>query len=419
MPKMPESPFIGRWKPTSRIVLLISGVVWSLLSLGTFLWNLSEQSQVTVEYARIIARTAIEKDILYRRWNSSHGGVYVPITEKTQPNPYLNGYPGHTIETLEGRQYTLINPAYMTRQVFELQTETLSVIGHITSLKPVRPENQADVWEVSALTEFEEGIGEMSTITVMEGKKVLRLMRPLYVEDKCLVCHAKQGYSLGEVRGGISQTVPLLPIEQANIAHRDALVLGHTGIWLSGLLGLTLAGWRIHRGLTMQAEAETKLVQMSTYDMLTGLYNRNYFEQTLENIQKERSSPVSILVGDIDGLKLVNDQYGHSNGDELIRKAADLLRESLRATDILARTGGDEFVAILPRADEEQAAQIVARIRENMRLFSAHGKGGVLQISLGVATTQANFSLNDTLKEADRRMYAEKADRRARQKPAG
>ncbi|GAG33923.1 unnamed protein product, partial [marine sediment metagenome] len=113
--------------------------------------------QKTLEAARIQARTAHAKDVIYRRWNAGYGGVYVPVTKKTQPNPYLSGIPERDITTPSGRTLTLINPAYMTRQVHELAKEKYGVLGHITSLNPIRPQNAPDPWEIKALEEFERG----------------------------------------------------------------------------------------------------------------------------------------------------------------------------------------------------------------------------------------------------------------------
>ena len=89
-------------------------VLWSALIVLSLIWNLRTERSVTLEAARIEARTAFEKDIVYRRWNSNFGGVYAPVTESTQPNPYLN-VPERDITTTSGKKLTMINPAYMTR----------------------------------------------------------------------------------------------------------------------------------------------------------------------------------------------------------------------------------------------------------------------------------------------------------------
>ena len=95
---------------------------------------------------------------LFRQWAASHGGVYVPVDEHTPPNPLLEDIPERDILTPSGRQLTLINPAYIMRQVNELAYERQEVLGHLTSLNPLRAENAPDAWEAEALRAFEEGV---------------------------------------------------------------------------------------------------------------------------------------------------------------------------------------------------------------------------------------------------------------------
>jgi hypothetical protein len=165
-----------------------------------------------LENGRIWARTHFEKDVLYRLWNASAGGVYLPVSDKTPPNPYLSHLPERDLTTPSGRVLTLINPAYMTRQVHELAREKFQVRGHITSLNPIRPENFPDAWETAALQAFGKGTTEVSSVEKLDGQPFLRLMRPLVTEKSCLACHGKQGYKLGDIRGGISIAVPIGPL---------------------------------------------------------------------------------------------------------------------------------------------------------------------------------------------------------------
>lgn len=146
----PRSSLIARY----RLVLL---AVWTAVVCAELIWNVSLVRENTVKDARIQAQTTLEKDIVYRRWNASHGGVYAPVDETTRPNPYLVGVEEREIFTPSGKQLTLINPAYMTRQVYELASKGSGVFGHITSLKPVRPGNGADPWETAALQALERG----------------------------------------------------------------------------------------------------------------------------------------------------------------------------------------------------------------------------------------------------------------------
>ncbi len=211
--------------------------VWTALITSSFLWNLKSNRSETLEAARIEARTAFEKDIIYRRWNANHGGVYIPITKFSKPNPYLD-VPERDIVTPSGKKLTKINPAFMTRQVHELEMHTYGIKGHITSLNPIRPENAPDPWEVQALNDFESGIKEASAIEEMDNKKHMRLMRPLLTEKSCLKCHASQGYKLGDIRGGISISIPMAPHMAIARHHTFTLTIGHGLLWLLGLAGI-------------------------------------------------------------------------------------------------------------------------------------------------------------------------------------
>lgn len=134
----------------------ISIFVWTILVVISLFWNILRNSEQIIEVAKQGARESIEKDIVFRRWNSKMEGVYGKISKETPPNPYLD-IPERDISTPSGTSLTLINPAYMTRQIHELQLQTEGVLGHITSLNPIRPENKADEWETKALKTFENG----------------------------------------------------------------------------------------------------------------------------------------------------------------------------------------------------------------------------------------------------------------------
>jgi len=209
---------------------IIALSVWTVLLVLLLGWSLYEDQQTALESARIEARALWEKDIIYRTWNARHGGVYVPITETTQPNPYLD-VPERDIETPLGKQLTLINPAYMTRQIYEIAKDEYGIEDHITSLNPIRPQNKADDWEAEALSAFEAGQEEYSAVVAEKGKQYLRLMKPLITEQACLQCHEAQGYKIGDVRGGIS--VKMSMEDYLALSRKNALthILTYLMIW--------------------------------------------------------------------------------------------------------------------------------------------------------------------------------------------
>ena len=232
---------------TFRPVLGMAGL-WTVLVGLLLLFQQGFHRREILDSAEYYARSAFEKDLVWRLWATEHGGVYVPVTEKTPPNPYLSNMPERDITTPSGRRLTLMNPAYMTRQVHDLGEERYGIKGHITSLKPIRPENAADEWEAKALSRFERGEEEVTSIEEIDGKQYLRFMRPMVAAKACLKCHGAQGYKEGEMRGGISVSVPVGPIRALARNHELVAVGTLFVIWVVGLLGIFFASMRESRG---------------------------------------------------------------------------------------------------------------------------------------------------------------------------
>lgn len=185
---------------------------------------------------------------LARDWNASHKGVYVPVTAATQPNPYLD-HPERDLTATNGTKLTLVNPAFMTRQIGELAERTEGIKLHITSLKPIRPANRPEPWEEEALRSFEHGSKEVLRLVEEGGVPVFRYMAPLQVKPACLHCHAAQGYKVGDVRGGISVTVPAAGLLAVRDEQRRRALWLHGGAFLlaGGLVHLLL--WSDRRRL--------------------------------------------------------------------------------------------------------------------------------------------------------------------------
>lgn len=215
--------------------ILILLVVWTLIIGFSLSMSYFQAREAARNSATAAARSLFTKDVLYRRWNANHDGVYVPITESAQPNPYLTRILDRDIETLSGKRLTLINPSYMTRQVHELGLEGKGIGGDITSLDPIRPANAPDSWQKKALKEFEQGANAYVSVKNLQGKERLRFMRPLMTEKACLKCHARQGYESGDVRGGISVTLPMGPYISGMRKQMTFLGSVYGIIWFLGL----------------------------------------------------------------------------------------------------------------------------------------------------------------------------------------
>ena len=232
--------------------------LWTGVVAASVLVNLVSIRKELPALARLEALASFNKDLVYRRWAADHGGVYVTVTEDTPPNPYLNHIPERDITTASGRSLTLVNPAYMTRQVHELGREQYGLRGHITSLKPTRPETAPDPWEIEALKTFEQGKTEVTDMPMIEGRPYLRFMRPFFTEKGCLKCHARQGYKEGDIRGGISVSVLMEPYQAAARSQTISLATGHGFVWLMGLVAIFLGMNRIGLRIREKEHAQTE-----------------------------------------------------------------------------------------------------------------------------------------------------------------
>ena len=249
---LPEDAGARSTRVTTNFWLLI--VVWTILVIGLLVLDFFQIEQVQREMAKTEARSNFNKDQAFRFWASKHGGVYVPINSRTPLNPFLSHVPERDITTPSGKALTLMNPAYMLRQTLEEYEDLFGIRGHITSLKHYRPETAPDEWERSALLAFERGDKEVLEFSEIEGKPYLRLMQPMMAKKSCLKCHARQGYKVGDVRGGVSVSVPmsLYLTNQRKTFTTHAFGLGL--VWLLGIAGIGMAT----RGLRNRNRARDK-----------------------------------------------------------------------------------------------------------------------------------------------------------------
>ncbi len=161
----------------------------------------------------------------------------------------------------------------------------------------------------------------------------------------------------------------------------------------------------VFRDVSEKKEQRKAIEYLSFHDALTGLYNRRFLEEELLRLDTERNLPISIIVGDVNGLKLTNDIFGHAQGDVFLKKIAEVMRRVCRSDDIIARWGGDEFVILLPQTTLEQAKQIKKRIKTEFAQDCVKVIKGNISLGCAVKTT-SDQNIKECLDFAEERMYA-------------
>jgi PAS domain S-box-containing protein len=239
--------------------------IWALIGCWTLaiglvlVWELQDERYQAEQLALSEALGAWKKDVAVRRWDAANGGVYIPVTEQTQPDPNLSHVSERDVTTSSGIKLTLIGAAAIMRSIDALTSEEFGSRSHITSLRPIRPQNAPDPWEKKALEAFETGKKQVSSIEDLGGEPCMRLMRPLMMEKSCLKCHAEQGYQVGDIRGGVSVSVPMStvwPAERTEISHR---IIGYGGMWIVGLLGIVMLSRQLRHQVERRYQTELKL----------------------------------------------------------------------------------------------------------------------------------------------------------------
>ena len=190
--------------------------------------------------------------------------------------------------------------------------------------------------------------------------------------------------------------------ERVHVYLQLAVMPGYESSWELVLISLT--------DITARKKAEAYLEYLGKHDVLTQLRNRSYFEDDLTRLERNGPYPVTIVVADLDGLKQVNDEMGHAAGDSLLRRAGEVLLKAVGEEVTAARIGGDEFCILLPATDERGSEQLMERINALVDLNNQYYQGARLSLSIGAATCPQEGRLEQTMSEADERMYASKRE---------
>jgi len=362
-----------------RVSAAAAAFVWTMAAVAAFLWTSALGHRSVVALAVAQARASVRKDIAYRTWAWEHGGVYVPASLETPPNPYLR-VAEREDTTPSGRVLTLVNPAYMMRQVMEADRERGGPRGRITSARPLRPENRPDAWEAEALAKMERGAVEVVE-QVEKDAPVLRYMGRLSSEERCLRCHGAKGEAAG-VRGGISISVPMAPYFA--VADDQAFRLG-TVIGLIWAVGLAAIGFGTARGCRRVRERQRE------HDA------RRALEEELAHAR--RLEAIGRLAGGIahDLNNLLSPILGNSSlalervppGGELRQDLEDIQEAAQRAralTQRLLAFGRKQVLAVEPL----DASAVVEELVPMLRRLVPHGLEVKTELERGLPPVRAD-----------------------------
>ena len=335
---------------------------WTLMvvtAAGVYLWL---DRQHTVDLEAIRAKTLLERDMLYRSWGVTKGGVYVRVTETNQPNPHLAFLPNRDIFLGNGETLTLLTPSNITQQAFELSNQSGETLSKITAIKVVNPANVADEWEINAIHEFEKGAQEVTGVDMIDGKPYIRTMRPFITEKKCVKCHSDQGYDLGQVRGGLSISSPLEPAFAA-AKERNRPVLGLLALlWTMGLFGISTQCKKLKHQTelaieheTQRDQAENHLYYMTNFDRKTNLPNRHYFSEHLASILKgaDKGLSIAVIALEFRNFKRLKETNGEETADRYLKACAERLSENVHGKDMIARYDDNRLLLCISRYEEQ------------------------------------------------------------------
>ena len=393
---------------------LIIALFISVIFLGIYLRSntllLETVKEEATSYFGLIVQT--------RLWNAKYGGVYVEKEGTVQSNQFLRDVGIEPdIKCEHGRVFTMRNPALMMKEISQLTSSESGVKFHITSMKPINPQNAPDPFEEESLKEFERGIKEAWKFDRTAMPPLFRYMAPLYVDESCIDCHKSQGYKIGDIRGGISVNIPLGELDQKMKTNKVIITVLLVVTVVILLFILYFMVWKL---VSRLQESQEQLKQISITDELTGLRNRRYIMERLEDeFQRARRSdkPLGLIMLDLDYFKQINDMHGHQFGDLVLKAVASRMRASIREYDLLGRVGGEEFFIVSPEAEVEETLGIAERIRELIggKAISDGKKEVKVTISAGVTMLKEHDRDIDVLfSRADSALYSAKQQGRDR-----
>ena len=288
--------------------LLLSIFIWSAVVTTSILSNISNEKQEVVDLAVNSARANFNKDLSFRLWGSKHGGVYVPPTEATPPNPYLAHLKNRDIVTTDGMKLTLMNPAYMIREIMDDYKKLYGISGRIVGQVALNPNNLADKFESEAIDAFIAGeTDEIIKEEIYEGEPHIRLIRPFVMTKGCVKCHGHLGFKEGDIRGAVGIAIPLKQYLKISEAGIKGMLISHIMIYFIGLITIIFITYRSMLNIKERQNASDNLRELNQDLDLKVKKRTRELEESLEHlkdtqdklIETEKMSSLGSLVSGV------------------------------------------------------------------------------------------------------------------------
>ena len=310
-----------------RYIIFFTGL-WTLAITFAIYRSIIERNQQFEENIKIVAEISYNKDILYRKWVAMQGGVYVPISKITPPNPYLNFIENRDVLTNNGDSLTLVNPAYLTRQIYELGKDKYGAIGHLSSLIPINPINKPDNFERQALLAFEKGDTLFVANDTINGEFFLKYARPLITELGCLQCHAHQGYKVGDIRGALFIDVPTNGFLTIKKEHIKSSIMNYLIIWFVGAFVILFVMSKLQKQIKARKIAYETIIQRNA-ELIKLNNDKNRFISILGH---DLRSPFTALLG---LSELLKENITEFHIDEIKNMAGDINKTAQSTFNLL------------------------------------------------------------------------------------